>query len=66
MKEIYRKLLISIFIQSPSLQMLYPGVPRTPWNRHKSMTTLAHFYGLETTKEAFNRGVDAVIKNIAG
>lgn len=62
MKEIYRKVLICIFIQSPSLQVLYPGVPRTPWNRKKDMTKIAHFYGLETTKEAFVRGT----KNIAG
>lgn len=58
MKELYRRLLISIFPQSPSLQVLYPGVPRTPWNRKRSMTELAHWYGLETTSEAYSRGVE--------
>lgn len=56
MKELYRKLLMVIFPQSPSLQMLFPGVPQTPWNRHRSKKELAAWYWLKTTNQAFAEG----------
>ncbi len=62
LKELYRRALISLFIQSPSLQLLAPGVPRTPWNRHKTLEELAAWYGRKTTGQSFNDGLLAAMK----
>lgn len=58
-RERYRKLLISLFPQSPSLQFLYPGLPRTPWNRRKDKEQLCRWYGLRSTSQAFRDGIAA-------
>lgn len=62
LKEMYRKFLISIFPQSPSLQLLYPGLPLTPWNRKRSKEKLATWYGLRTTAQAYRDGIEEGFK----
>lgn len=58
-RELYRRLLISLFPQSPSLQLLYPGLPRTPWNRNSDKERLCEWYGLRSTRKAFRDGLMA-------